>query len=145
MKRIVITALMLIVASSISATSAQGKKTMGNKASLEKTVNTFFEAVKANNVDKIRTYYTADYTFTGPDGKIMNAEERLGMLKNRGGNTFNEASDITVRTYGNAGVATGIASTTTPSGSTERGRFIQVWTWQGGRWRLAASQVTTVA
>jgi ketosteroid isomerase-like protein len=117
---------------------------MGNKASLENTVNTFFEAVKANNVDKIRSYYTADYIFTGPDGKMMSAEERLAMLKDRGGNTFNEASDITVRTYGNAGVATGVANTTTPSGSTERARFIQVWTWQGGRWRLAASQVTNV-
>ena len=144
MKRIVIVALMLIVALSFSVTVSQGKKTMGNKASLEKTVNTFFEAVKAYNADKIRTYYTADYTFTGPDGKIMSAEERLAMLKNRGGNTFNEASDITVRTYGNAGVATGIASTTTPSGAIQKGRFIQVWTWQGGRWRLAASQVTNV-
>jgi ketosteroid isomerase-like protein len=144
MKRIVIAALMLIVALSVPLTSAQGKKTMSNKASLEKTVNTFFEAVKANNVDKIRTYYASDYTFTGPDGKIMGAEERLGMLKNRGGPTFNEASDITVRTYGNTGVATGIANTTTASGSSERSRFIQVWTWQGGRWRLAASQVTNV-
>jgi len=144
MKRIVIAVLILISALSLYVTVSQGKKTMGNKASLEKTVKTFFEAVKANNVDKIRTYYTADYTFTGPEGKIMNAEERLGLLKNRGGNTFNEASDITVRTYGSTGVATGIATTTTPSGSNERSRFIQVWTWQGGRWRPAASQVTPV-
>lgn len=144
MKRLVIAALILIAALSVSVTVSQAKKTTANKATLEKTVNTFFEAVKANNVDKIRTYYTADYTFTGPDGKIMSADERLSMLKNRGGNIFNEASDITVRTYGSTGVATGVADTTTPSGSTERARFIQVWTWQGGRWRLAASQVTTV-
>jgi ketosteroid isomerase-like protein len=144
MKRIVIAALIVIGALSVSVSVSQAKKTMGNKASLEKTVNTFFEAVKASNVDRIRTYYTADYTFTGPDGKMMTAEERLAMFKNRGGNTFNEAAEITVRTYGNTGVATGVANTTTPSGTTERGRFIQVWTWQGGRWRLAASQVTTV-
>ena len=144
MKKIVIAALILFGALSVSVNVAQGKKTMGNKASLEKTVKTFFEAVKANNVDQIRTYYTADYSFTGPDGKMMSGEERLAMLKDRGGNTFNEASDITVRTYGNAGIATGVANTTTPSGGTERGRFIQLWTWQGGRWRLAASQVTNV-
>jgi ketosteroid isomerase-like protein len=144
MKRIVIAALMLIVALSVPLTNAQGKKTMSNKASLEKTVNTFFQELKASNFDKIRGYYTADYTFTGPDGKLMSAEARLAMLKDRSGNTFNEASDITVRTYGNTGVVTGVANTTTPSGNTERGRFIQVWTWQGGRWRLAASQVTNV-
>ncbi|MDQ2936929.1 MAG: nuclear transport factor 2 family protein [Acidobacteriota bacterium] len=144
MKRIVIAALMLIVALSVPLTSAQGKKTMSNKASLEKTVNTFFQELKASNFDKVRDYYTADYSFTGPDGKLMSAQERLAMLKDRSGNTFNEASNITVRTYGNTGVVTGIASTTTPSGSNERSRFLQVWTWQGGRWRLAASQVTNI-
>jgi len=72
MKKIVITALILIGALCVSVNVAQGKKTMGNKASLEKTVNTFFEAVKASNID------------------------------------------------------------------------IQLWTWQGGRWRLAASQVTNM-
>jgi ketosteroid isomerase-like protein len=144
MKRILIAALMLIVVLSVPLTIAQGKNTMSNKASLEKTVKTFFEAVKASNVDKIRSYYAVDYSFTGPDGKLMSAEERLAMLKNRGGNTFNEASDITVRTYGTTGVVTGVASTTTPSGSTERSRFLQVWAWQGGRWRLTASQVTNI-
>jgi ketosteroid isomerase-like protein len=144
MKRIVIAALMLIVALSVPLTSAHGKKTMSNKASLEKTVNTFFQALKASDFDKVRGYYAADYSFTGPDGKLMSTEERLAMLKDRSANTFNEASGITVRTYGNTGVVTGIANTTTPSGSTERGRFLQVWTWQGGRWRLAASQVTNV-
>jgi ketosteroid isomerase-like protein len=138
-----ITALSLIAVCSLSVAVSQSK-TMASKAGLEKTVNTFFGFVKANNTDKIKSYYTADYTFTGPDGKMMTGDERLAMLKNRGGNIFNEASDITVRVYGNTGVATGIASTTTPSGTTQRGRFIQVWTWQGGRWRLAASQVTNV-
>jgi ketosteroid isomerase-like protein len=126
MKRSMITALSLIAVCSLSVTISQSK-TMANKAGLEKTVNTFFGFVKANNTDKIRSYYTADYTFTGPDGNI-----------------FNEASDITVRVYGNTGMATGVASTTTPSGTTQKARFIQVWTWQGGRWRLAASQVTNV-
>jgi ketosteroid isomerase-like protein len=142
MKRSIIT-LLLIAVYFLSVAVAQSK-TMANKAGLEKTVNTFFGFVKANNTDKIRSYYTADYTFTGPDGKMMTADERLAMLKDRGGNIFNEASDITVRVYGNTGVATGVASTTTPSGTTQKARFIQVWTWQGGRWRLAASQVTNV-
>jgi ketosteroid isomerase-like protein len=142
MKRSIIT-LLLIVLCSLSVEVSQSK-TMASKAGLEKTVNAFFGVVKASNTDKIKSYYTADYTFTGPDGKMMGGDERIAMLKNRGGNIFNEASDITVRVYGNTGVATGIASTTTPSGTTQRGRFLQVWTWQGGRWRLAASQVTNV-
>lgn len=143
MKRIIMAALMLVVALSFSVALSQSKKAMGNKAGLEKTVPAFFEFVKANDVAKIKSYYTADYTFTGPEGKIMGAEERLKVLQ-AAGNTFVSASDITVRTYGSAGVATGIAATKDSTGATAQSRFIQVWTWQGGRWRLAASQVTRI-
>jgi len=144
MMRIVVTALMLLVASSFSVAFSQDKKEMGNKAELEKTVNTFFEAVKANDVDKIKPHLTADYTFTGPDGKMMGAEERLKMLKDAGNPTFVSASEINVRTHGSTGVVSGIATLKNSAGATEQGRFIQVWTWEGGAWRLLASQVTRI-
>ena len=143
MKRIAVTTLVLLVAVTLTSTVSHGKP-MGNKAGLEKTVNTFFDLVKANNVDKMKTYYTTDYSFTGPEGNIMGAEERLKVLKDSGG-TFVSSSGITVRTYGSAGVVTGIATTKNSSGANEQSRFIQMWTWQGGRWRLAASQVTKIA
>ena len=142
MKRVVTTALILVAVLCASVGVTQSK-TAANKAGLEKTVNAFFGFVKSNNVDKIKFFYTADYTFTGPNGKLMGAEERLQMMKNQAG-TFVSASDITVRTYGSAGIATGIANTTNSSAATEKSRFIQVWTWQGGRWLLAASQVTRI-
>jgi ketosteroid isomerase-like protein len=141
MKRILITTLMLIVAVAVSATVSQAQ---GNKAELEKTVNTFFGFVKANDVDKIKTYYTADYTFTGPDGKMMSMADRIKMLKDGTGATFEGVSDITVRTYGSAGLATGITTTKPAGGEPEKSRFLQVWTWQGAQWRLAASQVTPI-
>jgi len=143
MKRLANTVLLLLVAVTLTSAVSHGKP-MGNKAALEKTVNTFFEFVKANNVEKLRTYYTTDYSFTGPEGNIMGADERLKVLTESGTN-FVSTSGITVRTYGNAGVVTGIATTKNSSGATEQSRFIQMWTWQGGRWRLAASQVTRIA
>jgi uncharacterized protein DUF4440 len=143
MKRIAVTTLVLLVTLTFPAAVSRGKP-MAKKAGLEKTVNTFFDLVKANNVDKMKTYYTTDYSFTGPEGNIMGAEERLKVLKESGG-TFVSASGITVRVYGNAGVVTGIATSKNSSGATEQSRFIQMWTWQGGRWRLAASQVTRIA
>jgi ketosteroid isomerase-like protein len=126
-------------------TVCQAQKAMGNKAGLEKTVNGFFELVKASNADKIKGYYTADYTFTGPDGKMVNAAERLKMMKDGTGPTVAAYSDITVRTYGNSGLATGLVTTNNSSGATQQSRFIQVWVWRGGRWWLAASQVTPIA
>lgn len=143
MKRITMAALIFVVFS-VSAV-CYGQKAMGNKAGLEKTVNSFFELVKASNADKIKAYYTADYTFTGPDGKMVNAAERVKMLKEGTGPTVLTSSDITVRTYGNSGLATGLVTTKDSSGTTQQSRFIQVWVWQAGRWQLAASQVTPIA
>jgi len=143
MKKIAVTALVLLVALTFPSAVSHGKP-MATKAGLEKTVNTFFEFVKANNVDKVKTYYTTDYSITGPEGNIIGADERLKVLK-ESGNTFVSTSGITVRIYGTAGVVTGIATTKNSSGATEQSRFIQMWTWQGGRWRLAASQVTRIA
>lgn len=139
MKRIITLTLMLVVATSVSVAVPHGKKPQGNKSGLEKTVNTFFDAVKARNVQKMKTYYTSDYTFTDPEGQMLSVEDRLKLIAGPNASTFVSASEINIRTYGSAGVVTGIATT---SGATER--FIQMWTWQGGRWRLAASQVTRI-
>jgi len=143
MKRMTMAAL-IFVAFSISVV-CYGQKAMSNKAGLETTVNAFFELVKASNADKIKTYYTADYSFTGPDGKMVNAEERIKMMKDGTGPTVLSSSDITVRTYGNSGLATGLVTTKNSSGATQQSRFIQVWVWKAGRWWLAASQVTPIA
>lgn len=142
MKRIIMAAL-VFVAFSIPAVCV-GQKAMGNKAGLEKTVNTFFVFVKASNADKMKAYYTTDYTFTGPDGKMANAADRIKMLKEGTGPTVTAYSDITVRTYGNSGLATGLVTTSNSSGATQQSRFIQVWVWKAGRWWLAASQVTPI-
>ena len=143
MKRIILAAL-VFGACSIPAVCL-GQKAMANKAGLEKTVNTFFALVKASNADKMKAYYTTDYTFTGPDGKMANAAERIKMLKEGTGPTVTAYSDITVRTYGNSGLATGLVTTSNSSGATQQSRFIQVWVWRAGRWWLAASQVTPIA
>jgi hypothetical protein len=143
MKRIMIAAL--VFAAFCIPAVCQAQKAMGNKAGLEKTVNTFFQFVQENNTDKMKGYYTADYTFTGPDGKMMNAADRLRMLQAGTGPKVQSRTDITVRTYGNSGIATGLVTTKDSSGATQNSRFIQFWVWQAGRWRLAASQVTPIA
>jgi ketosteroid isomerase-like protein len=149
MKRFSLITLMLLVASPLFAIEKGSRKVntnklQGDKASLEQTVNQFLDAIKAANIEKIKGYYTADYTFTGPDGKIMSGEERLKMLSS-GVDPVQSFSNVTVRTHGNTGVATGIATTKDASGAAGQTRFLQVWTWQGGHWQLAASQVTRIS
>ena len=143
MKRILFASMLLVLAASLTGVMAQPKKPI-SKEGLDGTVKTFFDAVKANDVDKIKTYYTADYTFTGPDGKMVTADERLRGMKEQGPGFFVSVADITTRIYGDAAVVSGVATTKTPAGSTEQSRFIQMWTMQGGNYRLAASQVTKI-
>ena len=147
MKRLCLIVLMVLVASPLLAADSSHKgsknKTQGNKAGLEQTAHQLLEAITAGHIDKIGGYYTADYTFTGPDGKMVSGEERLKQMAAMGSNgpTFSETQ---VRTYGRTGVVTGIATTKNSSGGTDQARFTQTWTWQGGRWQLAASQVTRI-
>jgi ketosteroid isomerase-like protein len=148
MKRFSLITLILLVASSIFATVNGPRKADTNvlqdKASLEQTVNQFLDAIKAGNVEKLKPFYTPDYTFTGPDGKMMSADERLKMVSAGTAGTVQSFSDVSVRTYGPTGLATGVAMNKMGDATTQT-RFLQVWTWQGGHWRLAASQVTPIS
>lgn len=144
MKRAVIFTLMLIVTASVIASSAK-KRAQGDKAGLEQTVKVFFDAVKANDTAKIKSYYTPDYTFTGPDGKMMNAEERLKLMAAASASPTLDFSDINVRTYGGTGVVTGIATGKNSKGETDQSRFTQAWTWQKDRWWLAASHLSRIS
>lgn len=150
MKRVLIVALVLLVASPALAVDVKkkaraGAQSQGNKAALEQAARALFEAVKSKNVDKLKSYYTPDYTFTGPDGKMMSGEERLKMMAAGTAPAVTDYSELNVRTYGNTGVVTGVATTTNSSCGTDKGRFTQTWTWQKGRWWLAASHVTRIS
>ena len=143
-RRVMILTLLTFIASSALAADPEDKEQGGNTAGLEQTAKEVREAITAGDIDKIRGYYTADYTFTGPDGKMVSGEERLKQMAAPGSPrpTF---SEVKVRTYDKTGVVTGTATTKTSSGSTEQVRFTQTWTQQDGRWRLAASHVTRVS
>jgi ketosteroid isomerase-like protein len=144
MRRAVIMTLVLLVTASVIASDTK-KSAQGDKAGLEQTVKVLFDAIKANDTAKVKGYYTPDYTFTGPDGKMMNAEERLKFMASGGAQPFLSYSDLNVRTYGSTGVVTGIAMTKNSTGGTDQGRFTQTWTWQKDRWWLAASHVSRMS
>ena len=143
MKRILLGSIVLLMATSLSA-MAQTKKPVSKQGLVNKVrINAYFEALKANEFDKVKTYFTDDYTFTGQDGKLVTRDERLRTMREQGSNLIS-MSDITTRMYGNAGVVTGMVTTKPATGGTEQSRFIQVWVWQKGNWFLAAAQATRI-
>ena len=141
MKRVLLAFVLIIAGSLVHAVVAQTKKPI-TREGLVNAVKIFFDAVKADDYDVIKTNYAADYSFTGPNGRTTNGEERIRLLKQQGGSNFLGVSDLNYRIYGDAAVVTGIAATKTTAGGTEQSRFIQVWTMQGSNLRLVASQVT---
>jgi len=142
-KRILLGSILLLMAASIS-TMAQAKKPISRQGLVNAVrFNGYFAALKANEFEKVRAYFTDDYTFTGQDGKTVTRDERLRTLREQGSNLVS-ASDFTTRIYGDAGVVTGTVMTKTANGATEQSRFIQVWVWQKGDWFLAAGQATKI-
>jgi ketosteroid isomerase-like protein len=117
---------------------------LGTQQGLETTVNGFLDAVKAKDAAKLKATYTPDYTFTDTDGKMMTADERLKVMASPDFVPIDNFTGVKARTYGTTGVVTGMATGKTSSGAPENTRFTQVWTWQNGRWSLAASHVSRV-
>jgi len=143
MKRILLASIVFMIATSVS-TMAQTKKPISKQGLINAVkINGYFDALKANEFDKVKAYFTEDYTFTSQDGKMVTRDERLQTLREQGSNLLS-VSDIATRMYGNAGIVTGIVTTKTAAGGTEQSRFMQVWVWQKGDWFLAASQATRI-
>ena len=128
--------------------SAQGSTAalQPSKASLEQAVKDFLDAVKAGNLDKVKSYYVSDYMFVGPDGKAVNADERLKQMATVEEGGRPSFSDVSVRSYGAAGVSSGVATIKNATGGNDQSRFTQTWVWQQqpGRWALASSHVTRI-
>jgi ketosteroid isomerase-like protein len=117
-----------------------------SKASLEQAVNSFLDAVKTGNLEKVKSYYVSDYMFVGPDGKAVNADERLKQMAAVPAANRPSFADVIVRSYGAAGVSTGVSTAKDETGGNVQSRFSQTWVWQQpGRWALASSHVTRIA
>lgn len=142
MKRLLIAAMFLLLTSCPLNVNAQTKKTI-SKEGLVNAVKIFFDAVKAADLEKVKSFYSTDYVFNGPNGRTGNAEGRLRALKAQAG-SFVSATELDYRLLGDAAVVTGVATTTTATGANEQSRFMQVWTIQGSELRLVASQVTKI-
>jgi hypothetical protein len=143
MKKILLGSFVLLLATSVSA-MAQAKKPVSKQGLVNAVrINGYFEALKANEIEKAGAYFTDDYTFTSQEGKMFTRDERMKTLREQGSNLVS-MTDLTTRTYGNAAVVTGLVTVKTASGGTEQSRFLQMWVWQKGDWFIAAAQATRI-
>ena len=98
-------------------------------------------ALRAGNSKVWAKYTTNDFMVTGVNGGVKNKQERMAEIEGRQQtSTPVPATDEKWRSYGNTVIYT--ASTTSVDNKAQRTTI--VWVRQGGTWKVAAVQQTTI-
>jgi len=98
-------------------------------------------ALRAGNSKVWAKYTTDDFMVTGVNGGVKNKQERMAEIEGRQQtSTPVPATDEKWRSYGNTVIYT--ASTTSVDNKAQRTTI--VWVRQGGTWKVAAVQQTTI-
>jgi len=107
-------------------------------ADLQKARDQIGAVTQAGDAEGWSRMVTDDLYWVGPDGTVRSKAERMAAIK---AGAFKGATlaDEKIRVFGDVAIAT--AEYAADSGS---GRFIEVWVKQGGHWKLAATQVTSL-
>lgn len=169
MRRILIAAVLALSAAPLAAGQAVGgkqnqeadKKQLTNlvrylmtsrEGSTEETLRKLDEecakAMIQGNLETLDLIEADDFTFTAPDGSIMNKAQDLETIKS-GDMVYDSIAldEVSVRVFGEAGVVTGRANvkgrykTFDISGLY---RYTVTFVRQDGRWRAVASQMTRI-
>ena len=109
----------------------------------------FTRAIVQNDPEAIGRFVADDWVIIGPDGKIIDKERFLGVIKS-GALTHEtmESDDIRVRVYGDSAVVTALTRT--------KGKFMgqdfstqeratDVFVKRDGRWHCVLTQLTQLA
>ena len=144
------TTLVLVVCTALclsSSASAQGKKSAsGAEAQIKSLLDQSQQAALKGDTSYLEKNAAEDYTRVGPDGKRVSKSEWIGAIKN-GDVKFEsiQKSDVNVRVYGNAAVATYAADVKgTNKGQDMSGHIeiTRVFVNRGGKWQEVAFHST---
>lgn len=165
MKRILALAVLIIAASPIALGQTPDKpanqeKPTGDKvaasASVEQAVRQLdqdlLDAIVKNDTALFERVATDDYTATNPIGMNSTKAQAIAGAKNYKFESLN-ADDVNVRIYGDTAIVTGRATVKgqvkTPAEKMQdisgQYRYIRVYVKQGDQWKVAASQLTSIA
>ena len=150
MKRVLLAAALLVVATQFAASQTQDKPAQpaGEKVGIaEQAVNgrvsAFLDALRKGDQAALASIYADDFTVTTDTGDVHTKAQRLEWVKaNAARLSTLEFQDLKTRVYGDTAVVTGRATST---GGAINSRIIQVWVKQGGTWRVVAGQNTPIA
>lgn len=116
---------------------------------IRKIEQDWINAIVKRDASFLQKLETQDYTFTGPDGKLLNKEEDI--KNTTGGDTvFDDfkIDNVKVRFYGDTAVVNGLGTIKAHEKDEDlSGQYswTDVFVKQNGEWKAIAAHVTTVA
>ena len=132
-------------------TPAAEKVGMGGNAEQEVTQLTdqYITALKAKDAAALERIWADDLTFVTPGGAVQTKAQRLADIQS-GATRFDslEASDRTVRVYGDVAVMTSLTTMKGQYGGQGAGgqyRVTNVFARRGGAWQIVSLQMTPIA
>lgn len=146
MRTSVLTSLLLLVSIAFAANSSQE---LNVRAEIDKAQAEYRAALLEADVTKLARIWTDDYTFTNSHGMFLSKDDRLKNIKT-GATELKSIKETgrEVRFYDDdTAIATGqvtLVAKYSGQGSSDDYRYINVWVKQGGRWQMAANQLTPI-
>jgi uncharacterized protein (TIGR02246 family) len=152
MKRIVVIAMLMIAASSVTMGQTNGKKASRNgnaEQAIRQLMSELANAQLKGDTATLDRIWADDFTFTNSSGEVQTKAQRLAEIKS-GELKFDSLSrdEVQVRVYGETAVVT---SRGTVKGQRRgqdlsgQSRSTTVYVKRQGRWQVVAQQVTRIA
>ncbi len=155
MKRILLTGVLLIIASTPALGQTRSRRPAGARISTEQRIrqleSDFIVArrqARMGNPIFLERLLSDDFIATSLNGRTVNKAQyvRISRNPNLRFSVFTP-DDVTIRVYGNGAVVTGrMTATARPEsgGRTFQFRYVRVYVKEGGRWQVAAIHLTHV-
>jgi ketosteroid isomerase-like protein len=131
-------------------TSVSENNTSSVKQDLEKRFRDYADALTKRDLATLDQIWTDDYVFINPQGELVTKSQRLSNLK-AGATEFQAVRPKSERmqVHGNMALDVGTVTLegTKYAGKESSGdyRYLSVWINMGGRWQMAANQITRIA
>jgi ketosteroid isomerase-like protein len=102
----------------------------------------FIEAVQASDTAWFEENLADDFLNSGGDGALLDRRGFIAHIARPPGITGLRASDVRIRMFGDFAVIHGRTSYTKPDGGAGHGRYLDVYAFVRGRWKVVAAHVT---
>ena len=125
------------------------RRASGGEASDEDIVRElnagYVRAFMHSDADWYDRHLTPDFACILTSGAVVDRATFLANVRKEHTTVSYELSEVSIRVYGDAALASAVGTWRRKDGTTGRTRYIDVWIRKDGSWKAASAQLTAVA